>query len=155
MITDEQRQRFTELGLGFKVSRDSDTLPQGTDEALFTITGGRILLLAIIGEVTVVIGGANATKLKLNPTATGADQDLCGTLDIDSDAVGELYTIDGTVGNAMRSDLLIGLNSLLGAGGLILSEGDIELDCAGSVTGEIAWDLWYLPLDLGATVEAA
>lgn len=154
--TPANREKFMELVLGFRVDRATASLPQGTDGALFTISGGRVLMTAIVGEVTIAIQNqANATKLKLNPDATGADQDLCGTLDIDNDAVGELYTIDGTVGNALRSDLLIGLNSLYGAGGLILSEGDIELDCAASNTGSVAWSMWYLPLDRGATVAAA
>ena len=154
--TAANREKFMELILGFRVDRATAALPQSTDEALFTISGGRILLLAIVGEVTTVIQTqANNTKLKFNPTATGADQDLCAVLDITADAVGELYTIDGTVGNAMRSDLLIGLNSLYGAGGLILSEGDIELDCAASNTGSVAWSMWYIPLDRGATVVAA
>ncbi len=156
-ITNTNRERIAEIaGLGFKVTRATAALPQTTDDALFTITGGRILLTAIVGEVTTVIQNqANNTKLKFNPTATGADQDLCAVLDIANDAVGELYTISGTVGDALRSDLLIGLNSLLGAGGLILSEGDIEIDCAASNTGSVAWDMWYLPLDLGATVASA
>lgn len=156
-ITNAQRQRFTELGgVGFRVDRATENLPQSTDTALFTITGGRVLLTAIIGEVTTVIETqANNTKLKINTTAAGADQDLCAVLDITGDAVGEMYTISGTVGDAMRSDLLIGLNSLLGAGGLILSEGDIELDCAASNTGQVQWSLWYLPLDEGAVIATA
>ena len=149
-------QQLTRIQLGTRVDRATATLPQTTDGALFTITGGRVLLTAIIGEVTTVIETqANNTKLKLNPSATGADQDLCAVLDISADPVGELYTISGTVGDAMRSDLLIGLNSLLGAGGMILSEGDIELDCAASNTGSVAWSLWYLALDVGASIAAA
>lgn len=140
---------------GLRVERATATLPQTTDEALFTISGGRILLLALIGEVTVVIQTqANNTKLKFNPTAAGADQDLCAVLDITADPVGEIYTISGTVGDAMRSDLLIGLASLLAAP-LLLSEGDIELNCAASNTGSVAWTLLYIPLDDGASVVAA
>ncbi len=155
--TNTNRQVFTEVGgVGFRVDRDAATLPQGVDGALFTISGGRVLLTSIIGEVTVEIETqANNTKLKLNPTATGVDQDLCAVLSITADAVGELYTISGVVGDALRSDLLIGLNSLLGAGGMILSEGDIELDCAASNTGEIKWTLFYLPIDTGAVIEVA
>ncbi len=144
------------MNLGRRVDRATDTLPQSTDEALFTITGGQVLITSLVGEVTTVIQTqANNTKLKFNPTATGADQDLCAVLDITADPVGELYTISGTVGDALRSDLLIGLNSLLGAGGLILSEGAIELDCAASNTGSVKWYLTYIPLDDGASIAAA
>lgn len=156
MITNEQRERFTELVTGFRVDRAAATTPQGADDALFTITGGRILLLGLIGEVTVAIANsASASLVKHNGTATGATQDMCAALDIDNDAVGTLYTISGVVGDALRDDLLIGLNSLLGAGGMILKEGDIELECVGSIAGEIKWQIHYLPLDLGATVAAA
>lgn len=139
---------------GIIVERATAALPQTTDEALFTISGGRILLLGLVGEVTTVIQTqANNTKLKSNPTATGADQDLCAVLDITADAVGELYTISGTVGDALRSDLLVGNPILTNA--LILSEGDIELDCAASNTGSVSWSIIYVPWDDGAAVAAA
>ena len=139
--------------IGFKVSRATAALPQTADGALFTVGGGRVLITGLVGEVTTVVETqANATKLKFNPTATGADQDLCATLDITADAVGEIYTISGTVTDAMRSDLLIGLPVL--AFPLMLSEGSIELDCAASNTGSVAWDIWYYPLDQGGYVGA-
>lgn len=139
---------------GILVSKGTATLPQTTDAALFTISGGRVLVLALVGEVTTVIQTlANNTKIKFNPTATGADQDLCAVLNITADVVGELYTISGTVAEAMRSILLVGNPILQDA--IILSEGDIELDCAASSTGSIQWDILYVPFDNGATVVAA
>lgn len=141
--------------LGRRVDRATENLPQTTDTSLFTITGGQVLITSLVGEVTTVIQTqANNTKVKFNPTATGADQDLCAVLDISADAVGTLYTISGTVADALRDDLLIGLNSVFGAGGLILSEGEIELDCAASNTGQVKWYLTYIPLDDGAAVAA-
>lgn len=143
-----------ELTTGIRVDRATDTLPQTTDEALFTITGGRVLVVGLVGEVTTVIQTqANNTKIKFNPDATGADQDLCAVLDITADAVGELYTISGTVGDAMRSDLLIG-NAML-TSPLLLSEGAIELDCAASNTGSVSWSVIYVPWDTGAEIAAA
>jgi len=140
--------------IGYRVSQPTAALPQSTDGALFTVSGGRVLITGLVGEVTTVIETqANATKLKFNPTGTGADQDLCATLDITGDAVGEIYTISGTVGDAMRSDLLGGLPKLESP--LLLSEGSIELDCAASNTGQVKWDVWYYPLDQGATIVAA
>lgn len=140
---------------GIKVEKASATLPQTATQALFTVAGGRVLVTALVGEVTTVIPAvANATKLVFNPDATGADQDMCATLDITGDAVGELYTISGTVGDAMRSDLLIGNPVLQNA--LCVSEGSIGLNTAGnSVTGATAWTLVYVPLDDGAYVVSA
>ncbi len=145
IAVDQMLQQF-----GHHVSLAAATLPQTGDGTLFTITGGRVAIGLIVGEVTVVIETqANNTKLKFNPTATGADQDLCAVLSITADAVGELYTISGVVGDALRSDLLIGAGGLKAAP-LILSEGLIELDCAASNTGEVKWDIWWIPLDEGA-----
>lgn len=139
---------------GILVSRATDTLPQSTAETLFNVVTGRVLIVALYGQVTVAIQNQlNNTKLVFDPTATGADQDLCTVLDIANDAIGEMYTISGTVGDAMRSDLLIG-NPRLSAP-LVLNVGGIELNCAASNSGSVKWDLIYVPLDAGAYVEAA
>lgn len=139
---------------GFRVERATAALPQTTAEALFTVSGGRVLVTALAGEVTTVIQTQlNNTKLVSNPTAVGASQDLCAVLDITADPVGEIYTISGTVGDAMRSDLLIGNPAI--ASPLLVSEGTIDLDCSASNTGSVGWVLWWMPLDTGATVTAA
>lgn len=150
MGTFQDLEQFRKLYMGDRVIRPTEDLPQGADGSLFTITGGRIILTMIFGEVTLLIQTqANASLLKLNPTATGADQDLCAALDITADPVGEIYTISGTVGDAMRSDLLIGAGSLL-ASPLILKPGIIELECAASNSGKVQWNAYWLPLDVGA-----
>lgn len=139
---------------GNRVTTASASLPQTTDAALFTISGGPVIITALWGEVTTAIQNQiNNTKLKFNPTATGADQDLCAVLSIADDAVGEIYSITGTVTDAMTSDLLVGNVYLQDP--LFLSEGDIELDCAASNTGAVKWGLFYIPAENGATVTAA
>lgn len=141
------------------VTRQSDTLPQTTDEALFTITGGKIQLLAIVGEVTVVIQTqANNTKLKFNPAGTGSDTDICDVLSITADAVGTLYSITGDFSDAMTESNGVWAaesDDTMEAGAIILGPGDIELNCAASNTGEVKWSVLYIPLDEGATVHAA
>ncbi len=135
--------------------RATAALPQTADGALFRITGGKIRVTSIVGEVTTVIQTqANATKLKHNPSGTGADVDLCGTLDITADAVGTMYSIVGVVATAMKSTTLW---AVLPADnipwpGLILGPGDIELDCAASNTGSVKWTLTYELVDAGAVV---
>ncbi len=149
-----QGDQIRAITQGVLVSRATAALPQTGAEALFTVTGGRVLIIGLVGEVSTVIQTqANNTKLVFDGTAAGADQDLCAVLDISADAVGEMYTISGTVADAMRSDLLIG-NPLL-TNPLVVSEGDIELNCAASNTGSVGWDLIYVPLDTGAAVVAA
>lgn len=144
---------YTKGLLGLHVARAAATLPQTTNHALFTVAGGRIALTAIIGEVTVIIlNQACATQLIVDPTV-GTNVDLCADLNIAADEVGCLYGITG-----LFSDALVG--AAAGAAPLprnpiVIPEGTINLDCAASNTGSVAWDLWYVPFDDGATVTAA
>ena len=141
------------LILGEVVNKAATTLPQGTATAQFTVAGGRVLITSIVGEVTVIIAGANATKLTATPT-TGSAVDMCVALDIDADEVGCLYGITGTPG-----DTLVGTDAGLTIGmsnnGIVVNAGTIDLDCAGNATGETKWTLHYVPIDIGATVVAA
>ena len=139
------------------VERATANLPQTADGALFRITGGKIRVLGIYGEVTTVIQTqANATKLKHNPSGTGSDVDLCATLDITADAVGTVYSITGTLATAMKSTTLwlVVPADDIAKPGLILGPGDIELDCAASNTGKVKWTLNYELVDSGANVAA-
>jgi hypothetical protein len=137
---------------GSKVSRATDTLPQTTAEAIFTIAGGRVILTSIVGEVTTAVQNqANNMKLTSNPTA-GTSVDMCAVLNVAADEVGCLYSITGT-----PADALIGTNAGLVpdmAKSQILPIGTIDLDCSASNTGSVKWDLTYIPLDAGATVTA-
>lgn len=143
----------SQVVLGTRVDRATAALPATTTGGLFTIAGGPVIVTAILGEVTTVIQTqANNTKLVFNPTATGASQDMCAVLDTSADPVGEIYTISGTVGDALRSDLLIGNPVLQNA--LYCAEGVIELSCAATNTGSVKWSIWYVPAETGATVTA-
>jgi hypothetical protein len=148
-----QGPQVRQVLLGIKVDRATAALPQTAAGTLFTVTGGRILLTSIVGEVTTVIQAqANATKLQAVPT-TGSAVDLCATLDITGDEVGCLYGITGTLATAM-----VGANAgatVLPANGLVVPIGAIKLNCAASNTGSVKWSMTYIPLDDAATVAAA
>ncbi|MFC5834649.1 hypothetical protein [Nonomuraea insulae] len=136
---------------GVKVDRATALPAAGS---LFTITGGRVLIKAIVGKVTTAVTVADAgTKLVYNPTATGASVDLCAVLDLGTtdSAVGAYLTITGVVANAMRSTLLYATGR---QAELILETGAIELS-TGATDGSIAWTVLYVPLDNGASVVAA
>ena len=141
---------------GTLVSKATAALPQTADGTLFTISGGRIVLVALVGEVTTVIETqANNTLVKFNPDAAGAaDVDLCAALDITADAVGTYYTITGTITDALVDLLEYSSGGVL-ASPYTLSEGVIELECAASNTGNVQWDMIYYALDSDATVAAA
>lgn len=146
-------QSLARTALGFQVSRAAGNLPQTTHSAIFTITGGRIEVVRIVGVVTTVIqSGANNLKLTSYPT-TGTSGDLCTTTDIASLEVGGMVTIDGTVGNALVLTNAFGIKQMTTR--LWLPIGAIHWDCSASKTGQIAWELFYVPIDSGATVVAA
>lgn len=140
--------------LGLKVTKTTADTITGAAVSLFSVSGGRVLMTALYGEVTTVIGGgANASKLQFNPT-TGTTNDLCATLDIDADEAGTLYSIDGTPATAMlRSES--GAVANMDSNGVILDIGDVEFTSAADATGSIQWTMWYIPLDTGASVAAA
>jgi hypothetical protein len=106
MSTLIQGDQIRALLRGIKVSRATAALPQTTAGALFTISGGKVLVTGLIGEVTTVIQTqADNTKLTFDPTDAGATQDLCAVLDITADAVGTMYSITGTPATAMQDAL--------------------------------------------------
>ena len=135
-----------------RTERATATLPQTAAGALFTITGGRIVVTQIIGEVTVAIQNqANDTQLTHDPP-TGTTTNLCADLNIANDEVGTLYGMTGVAGDAM-----IGTGQTLQAQtrDVVLKPGSILLDCAASNTGSVKWTLFWAPLDAGAYVTTA
>ncbi|MFC8515485.1 hypothetical protein [Streptomyces sp. NPDC057257] len=156
MSTLIQGDQIRSLLVGIKVQRATAALPQTTASSLFTISGGKVLITSLVGEVTTVIQTqADNTKLTFDPTDAGATQDLCAVLDITADAVGTMYSITGTPATAMQDALNFLPSSKVLAQPLVLKPGAILLDCAASNTGSVKWDLCYIPLDNGASVTAA
>jgi hypothetical protein len=155
----QDAQVYEALVLGFRVDRATATLPQGATGDLFTVSGGRILLRSIVGEVTVTIGTTN-----LNVVFTksgGSEVALSAATTCDSDAVGTLYGITGVAADVMSAQAKGGtevpnvtfLNGL--QNGLVLPAGALQLKASASVVGETKWQVHYVPLDDGATVEVA
>lgn len=124
------------------------------DEDIFSIDGGRILLLGLVGHVTGVIdAGSIDIELDFDPDNGEATIALCTTTLIDGDAVGTYYTLAAAVGSA----LTIGTQTIALGPSVpwVLDEGDIVLDLTGTPsTDRIEWDLLYVPLDDGASVVA-
>ena len=134
------------------VVRDTATLPQTTQAALFTVSG-RVLVTNIIGEVTTVIQTqANNTKLIANPSV-GADVDICANLDISADSVGTIYTITGTLTDAMVATTSGAVQGQLAT--ILVAGGTIDLNCAASNTGSVKWTIHYIPVDPGSEVRVA
>lgn len=145
-----------ELTQGIRVDRATAALPATTTSALFTVTGGRVWVIDLVGKVTTVIQTqACNTKLTYDPVAAGATQDLCSVLDITGDAVGTYYSITGTPATAMQDALnFLSSNKML-ARPMLVETGSILLDCAATNTGSVSWSMVYVPFDSGASVAAA
>lgn len=141
--------------LGTRVTKATADTITGTATSIFTVATGRVLLTAIYGKVTTIIGaGTTNQKLQFNPT-TGTTVDMCANLDIDADEAGSLYSITGVPGDAMLTSQSGAVRNLANAGGIVLDIGDIEVVTDQNRTGSIQWTAWYIPLDDGATLAAA
>lgn len=157
-----QGNQLRSVDLGIKVSKAAFTLPATTSTAIFTVSGGRVLITSLVGEVTTVLG-ATATNLNvtLDPTGANAVADLAAATAVTSDAVGTLYTVTGApadllsaaaVGNTQAPNYVAG--PIVGHG-FIVPAGSILLKTSATNTGATKWDLTYVPYDDGASVAAA
>jgi len=147
-----QLKSLRKLLKGEKVERAAAALPQTATGTLFNVVGGRIAVLQILGQVTTEIQDqANNTRLVATPTG-GAPSNLCANLNIADDAIGTMYGVTGTVLDALQDDLGVMPEQAVP---FIVKEGAIRLVCAAGNTGEVAWTLFYVPIDDGAHVTAA
>lgn len=137
--------------LGIRVNKAAATLPATGNQTIFTVSGGRVLMTLLYGEVTTVIQ-AQANNLKVTSVPTvGTAVDLAANLDVNADEAGTLYLVEGD-GTA-----LIGANAgaavtAIGFAPLIIPAGVIRITTSATNTGATKWQMWYFPLDVGATV---
>jgi hypothetical protein len=142
------------MTMGKKVSKATAVLGGTSTENLFTVGTGRVVVHAIVGEVTTLVQTqATVCKLISTPT-TGTAADLCTTLDLTADEAGCLYGITGLTGDA-----LIGTNAgatICPKHGVVVPIGVIGFNNASAAnTGSVKWDIYYTPLDTGATIVSA
>jgi hypothetical protein len=142
---------YTAMKLGQRVDRDTANLTTGLN--LFTVTGGRVLVTQILGEVTTIIETKTVNlKLTADPT-TGTTNDLCANLDMTASEVGSLLSITGTVGDPLIKGSSGAVKGQLAP--VVVAVGAIEATVGDTHTGSIKWSLWYVPLDDGAYVTVA
>ena len=129
-----------------------------SSKTLFTIAGGPIEVLEIVGLVTTVIGSvANATKLTWTPTVGGTATDITVGVDINAAAAGDLIVNATSFGTASVI-VTTGITTVAQhtAAQLVqfqCAPGAITMANAGnSVTGVILWCMRYRPLSPLCTV---
>lgn len=140
--------------LGKRVTRAAADILTGAAVPVLNVTGGRVYLTLLTAKVeTVLAGGATNGRFQYNPTV-GTTTDLCANVVITADEVGTLYGITGLKTDVMQETSSGAVRGLL-SGGMILDTGAVEFITDADRTGEISILAFYIPLDDGATMEAA
>lgn len=140
--------------LGPQVIRATGNIAQTGNLNLFTVSGGRIILTSLVGQVTTVIQAlTNGTKITSIPTA-GSAVDLCGAVDVSGREVGGFMGLGGTSLAAGLQVTNSGATPLTIVS-ILVAPGNIAMNCAASATGQVQWTMTYYAYDSGATVTAA
>ncbi|MDH6116904.1 hypothetical protein ABH930_000323 [Kitasatospora sp. GAS204A] len=156
MATLIKNQDVRTLALGIQVSRATNTLPASTAGNIFTVSGGRILLVALIGEVTTAIQNQACTlKVSTAPTV-GSAVDLCTAGSIINAPVGVHFSLPSSAASALTTDLSTGggVQDVMTSAWLI-PVGNLTVTTSATNTGSVKWDLAYIPWDNAAQVVAA
>jgi hypothetical protein len=141
---------LTQVGYGVKSDKAAANLPQTATGTIFTVAGGRVIILALIGEVTTIIQAqANAVKFISTPTV-GTAVDLCTTADINALEVGGRVALPGAVGSALTKANAGAI--ALQTANVLVPAGTIGLNTAASNTGQMKFTCWWIPFDSGATL---
>lgn len=130
------------------------------DDPIFTIAGGPIEILEIVGIVTTVIGGGETNvKLELDTTSPAATVELnAGAVDIDSDAAGTSYRSINTTGifTPVTAGFVLEANSFAtNPTTYFAPAGTIQFNSDAARDGVIKWYLRYKPLSPNSVVTAA
>lgn len=152
------RQVLADMIMGCRVDRAAALVITGTN-ALFTITGGRVLLLNFLGEIMVDIA-ATGTTMRISALTTDVTAVVThltsAVADINALAAGRMYTLPA----AVASDLILSVGSSGAVSNtqmpIVLKTGALNLIAGASpATGTMRWSAWYIPLDDGAYMTAA
>lgn len=142
--------------LGLKVDRATAVLPQTGLGNIFTVSGGRVVITSVVGEVTTVLGsGANSLTIGFAPTVGAGDPAVLG-----GGAVSLLTAPVGThIGSNPGGDVFADLATQAGIAlphaGFVADPGSVTVTTTGSVTGSVKWSITYIPYEDAATVAAA
>ena len=154
-INESQAQAFGLISLGVHAVKASATLPASTVQNLFTIAGGRVLVTHLIGEVTTVVQSqACNLKVSSDPT-TGSTVDIASNLDINAFEAGAILVVEGDGTALIGTSAGAGFAPALNALPFVLPIGTVTITTSATNTGASKWDLWYFPLDDGASVVSA
>lgn len=149
-----QRDAAQLFHLGIHVAKAAATLPSSTTQDIFTVAGGRVLVKALLGEVTTLVGTGTTPDLQvqMDPTV-GTTIDVATDVQIGDDEVGTLYYVEGD-GTALIP-ISSGYGQAAAGQGFILPAGTLQIVTSETTTGATKWDIFYVPLDDGAYIVSA
>jgi hypothetical protein len=148
---------MTDVGLGFRVARATDTFPASTltaGEPLFTISGGRVLVTRFFGEVTTGIAATDPVLSMTTAPTVGSAVVIASTVDSKSAEIGAFLSVEGD-GSAIVLSVAGAILATAVPSSLVVAAGTINLIAGDDQAGAVKWTLYYVPLDMGAYVEAA
>ena len=147
---------WDKLGQGIRVQRVTYDLVTTAGLAMFAVAGGRVLLTAIIGEITEVVNALCNVSLQANPTVgTATTTVLCTPLNVNGFTVGNAVTITGVPTDAMIPAAMGSALPMMTIP-VMIPIGNIEIVASTTPgTGAIQFTLWYKPLDDAGYVVAA
>lgn len=155
MTTLIQNKDVRTIAAGIAVSRATATLPASATGNIYTVAGGRILVVGLVGEVTTAVQNQACTlAIGTAPTVgTGSTTALGTASSIIAAPIGTHFA--AAPGGATVTDLSTQAGVLLQAARFVVNIGNITITTSATNTGSVKWDLIYIPLDLAATVAAA
>jgi len=143
------------IGLGLRVDRALEIIPQTTNYDIFTING-MCLMTLLVGECTTTVGGAYVATLTFTPT-TGTAAVLGAATDIGTAAwvEGDIVFVTGIIGDNILPAAHASKSDVGFAPVILNGDGVINLAGGASTTGAFAWSIWYMPLEEGAYIVVA
>lgn len=148
------RERVRDIHIGLKVEATTYPVVTGSN-AIFTVTGGRILIRDLLGIVTVQLeAAALLLHWDATPTIGGAAAMSIDSADLTGDIVGTQYLMPAAAGGALTVPAGGAFLRLFPALGWVMNAGTLNLHASAGNTGGILWTLFYLPIDDGAYAQA-
>lgn len=132
-------------------------LPQTTTSTVATVSGGAVILEAIVAEVTTAIQNQlNNTKFTFTDTAGSTATDICAVTTIANLGVGSFFYPKLDAAATALVTVASGTSSVAFAeqagNGVIMGPGTLVINCAASNTGNVKYHLRYRSLQPGATI---
>jgi len=147
----------TSLSLvGIKVSRTTANLPQTATGDIFQVSTGRVWIVNLIATVTTAIQAQDTlVKVVWTPTGGSVGDVTANTTDWTGAVVGSQFSAKFRATTDVQTKTAIGTIFPVANAQqpqLMLNTGKLSVTTAASSTGQARWDIWYLPIDAGATV---